>query len=173
MQVSFKQGEINHHALKFMVGLIAISLSNLTEMLSAEGIASISASCHAGGWWRNIFVGLLFAIGSFLLAYNGTTVPQEAILAKVAAIATFCVAMFPCGCGGEDEIIPYVHYVSAAVTFVVLAAFCAIFCKRARAKATRKASWRASVYAICGGIIVVSILVLTMDFISKDALSDW
>src|SRR4051812_37881459 len=122
--------EIYHRSIKLLIGLIAISLASLTNFLSATDIASVSASYYEGDWPRNIFVGCLFAIAAFLLAYNGWSLP-ELILSKVAALSALGVAMFPCGCGSHPEIIRHVHAFSAAGMFLVLAIFCFLFFNRA------------------------------------------
>ena len=48
MKVDFKLNEIDHHVLKFIVGLPAIALDNLTVFLSREALTSISAAHHTG-----------------------------------------------------------------------------------------------------------------------------
>ena len=53
MKLSFKPKEIDDHVLKLTVGLIALSLANLTAWLSAGSIGSISASYYEGGWARD------------------------------------------------------------------------------------------------------------------------
>lgn len=162
MLLEFSKYEIDHHVLKLIVGFIALSLANLAASFSPVPLESISDSYHQGGWARDVFVGFLFAIGSFLLAYNGSSA-WEMIFCKIAAFAALGVAMFPCGCGGHVEIIPYVHYTSAAVMFSVLAGLCAIFYHRARKKGRREAIWRAYIYATCAVIIVASMVVLALD----------
>ncbi len=169
--------EIDHHTIKLIVGVMAISLAALTSIFSEGAIESISASYHEGGWARDIFVGFLFAISAFLLAYNGRSRTQM-LLSKVAAFAAMGIALFPCACGGHREVIPYVHGVSAAVMFLILAVFCYTFYRRARDKARDdsraeyrvQASSRAVVYAVCGITIVASILVLAIDHLLGGAI---
>lgn len=162
--------EIEHRTIKLVVGLIAISLATLTSIFSEDAITSISASYHQGGWARDIFVGFLFAISAFLLAYNGRSRLQM-LLSKVAALAAICIAMFPCKCEYHPEIVPYIHGVSAAVMFIVLAVFCYSFYRRALDKGHIQAKVRAVVYAICGITIAVSILVLVTDHLLSGAIS--
>jgi len=162
--------EINNYTIKLIVGLIAISLATLTSVFSEGAIESISASYHEGGWARDIFVGFLFALAAFLLAYNGHSRAQM-LLSKVAAFAAMGIAMFPCKCEYHPEIIPYVHGVSAAVMFFVLAFFCYTFYLRALGKSGIRAKWRAAVYATCGIIIVASILILAIDHLFDGAIS--
>lgn len=163
--------EIDHRTLKLIVGVIALSLGNLTSFLTHAQITSISESYWEGGWAQSIFVGFLFAIASFLLAYNGLS-RAEMVLSKVAAVAGLAVALFPCGCDGHAETIPYVHYASAAVMFLILAYFCYVFYKRARGKGHTEANRRAFVYVICGVAIIASMLVLAFDAVAHHMLSN-
>lgn len=170
MNLKLSRIEIDHHTMKLIVGVIAISLASLTSFFSQTPLESISASYHEDGWSRDIFVGFLFAMSAFLFAYNGRSA-FEMVLTKIAAFASIGVAIFPCSCGGHQEIIPYVHYVSAAVMFLILMAFCYSFFKRARGKGHAQAIFRAYIYAICGLIIAASIAVLALDFVLDGAIS--
>jgi len=152
------------------VGLIALFLASLTSFFSQTPLQSISASYHEGGWSRDIFVGFLFAISAFLLAYNGRS-KRQMVLSKLAAIAAMGVALFPCNCGNHAELIPKVHGISAAVMFLVLAAFCYLFFQRARGKGHLQAQWRASIYAICGITIIAAILIIALDHFSGGTIS--
>ncbi len=166
-----RRPEIDNHTMKLIVGVIALSLAPVTSYLSATPLDSISASYWAeGDWPRNILVGFLFAIGAFLLSYNGYTTP-EMMLSKVAAFASVGVAMFPCRCEGHEEIIPGVHYISAAVMFGILAIFCYFFFQRAWTKGWAQARIRGLVYAICGLAIVLSISLMALDFLTDEAIS--
>jgi hypothetical protein len=164
------RGEINEHTSKIIVGLIAISLASFTNFFSETPLQSISASYHEGGWSRDIFVGFLFAISTFLLAFNGRSTPQM-VLSKMAALAAMGVAMFPCKGGSNAEVIPYVHGTSAAVMFLILAFFCYTFFRRAREKGHLQAMFRAYIYAICGITIVAFIFIIVMDNVSGGFIS--
>jgi hypothetical protein len=169
VKLSFKPQEIDHHVLKLTVGVIAVTLPILTACLSADLIQSISASYYEEGWARDFFVGFLFAISSFLFAYNGDS-SHEMLLSKIAALAALGVALFPCGCGTHAEIVPYVHYISAAAMFIVLACLCGVFFYRARSKGHREARWRSCVYAGCGITIVIVITVLAIDHFAGEPI---
>lgn len=162
--------EIDYRTIRLVIGVIAISLGPLTSVISGFTITSISASYHEDGFARNIFVGFLFAIAAFLLAYNGRSALQM-VLAKVAAVAAVLVALFPCHCGEHEEIVPYLHYIAAAVMFLILAIFCWFFIERARKKSTREARQRVRVYIVCGVLIVTSIVFLAADPVFQGALS--
>lgn len=154
--------EIDHRTIKLIVGVIAISLAWLTSAFAGTAIASVSASYYEQGWSQSIFIGFLFAIAAFLLAYNGYS-KADMVLSKIAAVAAIGIALFPCQCNDHAELVPYVHAVSASVMFLILAYFCYGFYQRARAKGHAQANARATIYAICGVAIVLSIVVLALD----------
>ena len=162
MKLSFKPKEIDDHVLKLTVGFVGLTLATLTGWLSNHEIGSISASYYEGDWARNVFVGFLFAISSFLFAYNGDSA-TEMIFSKVAAVAGLGVALFPCHCGEPPNVLSYVHYTFAAIMFAVLACLCVIFYRRAHAKGHREAIWRSYIYASCATVIVLVIAVLGID----------
>jgi threonine/homoserine/homoserine lactone efflux protein len=163
--------EIDNHIMKLIVGVIALTLAWLTSYFSSGPLASISESYYEEGWSRDIFVGFLFAISAFLVAYNGLDWPEEMVLAKIAAVAALFVAMFPCDCGRNNEIIPYVHFISAAVMFLSLAMFCWIFYRRALTKPYREARGRAAIYLVCGAVIVLAVVVLAYDGLTGNSVS--
>ena len=57
------------YTLRLIVGFIAFALPPFVIIITATITSSISASYHTNA--RDVFVGLLFVIGAFLLAYNG------------------------------------------------------------------------------------------------------
>lgn len=165
-----KREEIDHRTIKLIVGLIAISLASLTSLFASTPISSISDSYYEVGWSQSIFIGFLFAIAAFLLAYNGES-RSEMLLSKLAAVAALGVALFPCGCGMHTEFIPYVHAISAAMMFLILAYFCYMFFRRAKDKGHPQAKARAGIYAACGIAILLAILALAIDNLFPQSLS--
>ncbi|HMN21572.1 MAG TPA: hypothetical protein PKA16_09275 [Ottowia sp.] len=125
--------EIDSRTIKLIIGVIALGLAPLTSALSPTVIDSISAAYYEGGWAQSIFIGFLFAIAAFLLAYNGRS-RRELVLSKLAAVAALGVALFPCACGTHAPAIPWAHALAAALMFALLAAFCRVFYRRARDK---------------------------------------
>ncbi len=171
-----RRPEIDQYTIKFLIGAIAFSLPWIELALTGGSITSISASFwfDAGPWPRDVFVGFLFAISAFMLAYNGLSEP-EMWLAKIASLAALGVAMFPCQCGDlTREIIPRVHLISAASMFAVLACFCYIFYRRARAKGHPEANWRAAIYSVTGvGMLIAMALFLYYAVSKREALVLW
>jgi hypothetical protein len=170
MSMTPRHPEIDEHTIKLIVGVIALSLGNLTAAFAGAPLSSISASYYAGGWAQSIFVGFLFATASFLIAYNGQSA-GELVASKVAGVAALGVALFPCDCDGHPPLVPYVHYTSAAVLFSILTYFCYCFFKRAWAKGHPQAKARAMIYAGCGAAMVVSLLTLVFDHIGGGSLT--
>ncbi|MEM7705661.1 MAG: hypothetical protein AAF358_08925 [Pseudomonadota bacterium] len=165
-----RRNEINHRTIKLIMGLMSLSLAILTNYFSIEDLTSISEAYHQGGWPRDILVGFLFAVAAFLMAYNGKSF-LEALLSKLAALAAIGVAMFPCGCDGHPQIIPYVHGISAAVMFLILAAFCLYFLGRARQKGHLSAQIRVVIYALCFIVIVAAVGVIAIDYLAGHPIS--
>lgn len=169
--------EIDQQTLKLMVGVVATTLGTLTNAFSTRALDSISASYWEGGWAQTIFLGFLFAIAAFLVAYNGYS-KGEMILAKVAALAAVCVALFPCNCVVSQDLkacarevgdVPLVHGGAAGVLFIILIAFCLIFYKRAGDKKQRlqypEAQRRQWVYLACAVVIAVASLAMGLNYL--------
>ncbi len=162
--------------MKLVVGIVALSLPFLTWFLSwrfgGPALTSISAAYWSGGPARGVFIGFLFAIASFLLAYNGFSRP-EMISSKVASVASLGVALFPCQCDEAGTISSStVHYTSAATLFVLLVFFCYFFYKRAIRKGHPEAIARSWIYVASGVAIVASIVVLAVNGLLEDALAE-
>jgi hypothetical protein len=153
--------EIDHRTLKLVVGVIALTLPGLTNFFASAPLSSISAAYYEQGWSQSIFIGFLFAISAFLLAYNGITL-LEMSLSKLACAAALGVALFPCNCGHLSSV-AWVHYGSAAVMFIVLAFFCYAFYRAAIAKGRVQARIRATIYVACGIGILAAIAAMGWD----------
>ena len=114
------------YTLRLIVGFIAFALPPFVIVITATITSSISASYHTNA--RDVFVGLLFVIGAFLLAYNGrsrTLHPnevgkfwqvldkfwngaiefrlgmrkiEERVVSLIGGFAAICAALFPTAC---------------------------------------------------------------------------
>jgi len=171
--------EINQSTLKLLVGVIALTLAAVCNFFSQSSIDSISAAYFEGGWARDIFVGSLFAVSAFLVAYNGVG-RWEMCLSKIGAFAAACVALFPCHCVqtiSKDPVVLWrllsvqadamgrmseVHYIAAAALFLVLAEFCRIFYGRAKQKGHAEAKIRMGIYTACGLVMIASLTFLSV-----------
>ncbi len=165
---------IDHKTMRLIVGVIALSLPCLTNYFAtfddAPALCSISEAYWRGDWPQTIFLGFLFAIASFLIAYNGISW-TEMILSKIAAVAALGVAMFPCACTDAPEIIHGMHYACAGVMFAVLTYFCWLFLVRAREKGQRNDHARAVIYAVCGVTIIACSLAMAFNGLTGDHMT--
>ena len=174
-----RRPEFDQYTIKFTVGAIALSLPWLELALTKRTINSISASYwYADGFApRTIFVGLLFAIGSLMFAYNGND-ELELVLGKLAALLAIAVALFPCAeCApgvSYREIIPGIHSSSAITLFAILAVFCIIFRHRAKDKIQKEplhAPRRMWVYTVCClGFVAAIVLMVVFKGLEKHVL---
>jgi hypothetical protein len=156
--------------MKLIVGVVALTLAPVASFLAKTSLTSISASYWDEGPSHVIFIGFLFAIASFLLAYNGYS-KREMIVSKVAAFAAVAIALFPCECDPPNRPpVPGVHFPAAATMFLILAFFCYLFYQCARAKGHSRADVRAAIYAICGVAIIVAIFALVIYAAKPDQL---
>ena len=146
----------DYRALRLLVGIIAFALPFTVSLISSISLSSISASYYTEA--RDVFVGMLFIVGSFLWAYNGHST-REAIASKLAAIAAILVAVFPTACDNCDTgLQSIVHYISAASLFIILAYFCfGPFRKNTKGQKGKKGR-RSKIYFICGCIMVICII---------------
>jgi hypothetical protein len=166
-----KRREIDYRTMQLIVGVVAMSLPVLTSLFSSKPLSSISASYYQVGWSQSIFIGFLFTIAAFMLAYNGVS-RRQMMLSKVDAIAALCIVLFPCGCNGHHQLVPHVHALAGASMFLILTYFCYAFYKSAMGKGHAHAKARAIVYAVCGLAMILTILVLTIDSLTGGHLAN-
>ena len=149
------------------MGVIAVSLPIIVSVLAEKPLSSISAS-----YWTNaqdIFVGLLFVVGSFLFAYNGHSLP-ESIASKAASLAAVCVALFPTAPDYyPTDFDSVVHHLAATVLFSILAYFCFIPFRKDVKNAVGKRARRNWIYLGCGWAMIVCMLVI---FVANKTLSE-
>ncbi len=148
----------DYRGLRLLMGLIALSLPILVSALAEKPLTSISASYYSDA--RDIFVGLLFVVGSFLFAYNGHT-EVESLASKIASVAAVFVASFPTACDGcQTGVVSIVHYAAATVLFSILAYFCFVpFRKGIKKQGGRKAR-RNVIYLACGSVMIGCMVVI-------------
>lgn len=154
MEIKQRVGLLDYRLQRFLVGLIAFTLPPVVTILSKEWLTSISASYHAGG--RNMFVGMLFMVATFLIAYNGRGKTQP-VMSKIAAFAAAGVALFPTAEHGVKSLVSNLHYTFAAVLFLILIYFCRCFYKSCKEKGNdREQITRRALYAVCAAVMSLS-----------------
>ncbi len=148
--------------IRFLIGFIALAFPVIVLLVAKERpLTSISYSYHTEA--RNIFVGLLFVLGAFLLVYKGRS-PAEAWVARFGALAPVIAALFPTNCKDcPGDLTTYIHLAAGAVLFLTAAYFClGPFKQAAKSKSGYKADRRVRFYTVCGYAILVSLVVLVI-----------
>ncbi len=168
-------------AVRRALGWLGIALPValfLVAVLTAEPMRP-SISEFYFGQGRDLFVGILCAIGVFLWAYVGYPParagewPTDRLVSRVAAVAAIGVALVPtmdksaaggpfqCAtviqCSIGPDLSRILHYGLAAVFFAMLAVFCLVLFQRGAPgpQDTDKIA-RNRIYAICGWVILGS-----------------
>jgi hypothetical protein len=163
----------DYRGLRLLMGLIALSLPIIVTTLAGKSLTSISASYYSEA--RDVFVGLLFAVGSFLFAYRGHT-RREAIASRIASISALLVASFPTACDGcQSGTVSYIHYSAAALLFLILAYFCLIPFRGVVEVAAGKKARRNLIYLVCGWTIIGCLVVIFVanKTLPEQALVSW
>lgn len=153
MRLQFKDGIFDYRTLRLFIGAIAFTLPFLVTWIADRSLSSISASYHTGA--RDFFVGWMFVIGALMFAYNGHSKPQM-WAAKIAGLAAVCVALFPTACDTcKADRNASVHFMAAAVLFLILAYFCfGPFRQNVKGQPGKKGR-RSTVYFVCGIAILL------------------
>ncbi len=148
----------DYKVLRLLIGIIALSLPYVVIFVSHDALTSISGSYYTNA--RDEFVGMLFVVGAFLVAYNGHTVLQG-IASRFAALATFLIALFPTSCYGcPGDLSSAIHAGSAATLFSILAYFCLGPFRYNTKNQPGSRGRRDKAYVTCGWAMILSIAVV-------------
>lgn len=157
------QDHIAGSYLSLRVGIGAIAV--LFPLVLAGGgslwageplLASFSDYYHTG--MRNIFVGVIFAIGAFLFLYKGFSGLENHVL-DAAGFLALCVAMLPARLPGAPHTLASRLHTAAAILFFLCIAYVAVF----RASDTlplvgdaAAAAWYDGLYRLYGAGMILS-----------------
>ena len=109
---------------------------------------------------RDVLVGCLFAIATFLFVYKGYD-DKDDWTGDAAALCALGVALFP---NSGDQVDKTIHFVSALGFFLALAYFClALFTKSGKSPSERKKQ-RNVVYVVCGVVILCCLAAIGLYF---------
>lgn len=167
LQQENSQLVINYLIMRKAIGILGMSLPFILligNSIANGGIifqSSISAYYYTS--MRNVFVGILCAVGIFLFSYKGHN-KFDNILADIGALFAVITAFFPCLPDGTVPC-PYksydmLHLISAGVFFSVLIIFSMfLFTKSDKKKKDRsgRKKRRNGLYRTCGIIMAISI----------------
>jgi len=164
--ISAKSLMLSIGVLAFIFPILLIIASMIVgDCESIQG--SISAYYHTIS--RNLFVGTLCAISFCLFAYKGYS-ETDNLLATVAASLALGVAFFPTpvdisgtNCITEsvsNGLIGNLHFISAALLFVLLGYFSAFLFTKSKGEMTKQKAIRNSIFKVCGYSIFAFILLI-------------
>lgn len=187
-------GNINDHITRtyvnLRVGMAIIALvlpvlliigSSISDKVAFQG--SISAFYHTG--MRNLFVGSLCTVGSFLYLYKGFN-ERENVALNFAGIFCLGVAFFPTAIPttiqnaqvnylpDEPFIAPYAHGICAVLFFLCIAYVC-IFCGKYTVSLIKDENIRSryiNLYRVIGALMVI-LPVLAVVFTFNSAREYW
>jgi hypothetical protein len=103
--------------------LLGYSLANF------GGLVMGSMSAFYGGVMRDWFVGILWAIGFFLINYKGFSALEDWLLNFAGGFAVL-TAMTPCDCWGGEALVKSAWHTGFAVAFFICMASVCLFCAR-------------------------------------------
>lgn len=121
---------------------------------------SLSHYYHTGV--RDIFVGILFLMGAFLIFYKGyNDVSFDEWLSTAAGVCAIGTALFPTFTSPKatrDElIIGYIHFGFALTFLVILGLFVLIYFRRSFGAVCQEKLRRNKIYTVCGWLIFASV----------------
>jgi len=168
---------ISYLTLRKAVGILGISFPIVLVIGSVVGAdcreiqSSISSYYHTG--MRDIFVGFICAICLFLFAYKGYDY-LDSIAGNLACLFGLGTAFFPTSITEplthcipapiDTQILSSLHFVSAALFFLVLAYFSLVLFTKGAKEPTKRKLKRNMLYRISGYTILGSLLLIAVYF---------
>ena len=124
---------------------------------------SLSHYYHTGV--RDIYVGILFLIGTFLIFYRGyQDVNYDGRWSTIAGFCAIGTALFPTTVEAkpslQTEIIGIVHFVFAFSFLAILGLFVLVYFRRSVGDACAEKKRRNRVYTLCGWSVFVSLALI-------------
>lgn len=187
---------ISFLTLRKAIGYLGISMPIIVRLGAYlfEGIPSnesISAYYYTGT--RDVFVGILFAVGVFLFCYRGPAT-QDNVLTNIAGLSAIAIGLFPteptyhpvilarfpaindpnCRCYENRGLLGYHIYV-VAVFFIILSYLVIFrFTKPDRVPITKQKRSRNKIYILSGIVMLMSFgAIVALKAISKDRSIFW
>jgi len=152
---------INYLTLRKYIGILGIALpvslvAGLAILNNSIDLIQDSISSYYYTEMRNLFVGILVAVGVFLLTYKGYE-KKDNILSGLAGFFAFLIAFIPTS--STDSLQETLHLLSAAAFFFILAYFSYfLFTKSNKSILSPQKIRRNTIYRICAIVMVCSIL---------------
>jgi hypothetical protein len=154
---------INYLTLRKYIGILGIGLPvilviGLAILTNSIGIFQDAISSYYYTPMRNLFVGILVAVGVFLLTYKGYE-KKDNILSGLAGFFAFLIAFIPVS--STNSVQETVHLFSAAVFFIILAYFSYFLFTKSNQQNPSPSKIR-RIYRICAIIMISSILAVPL-----------
>lgn len=173
-----KQQLISYLSLRTLIGILGMALPVLLSVgcfiygECTEIQDSISDYYHTGV--QDIFVGILFVLGFFLLTYKGYE-PIDSIIANAGFVFALGVALLPTQ--SEYCSIRTLHFVSATLLFAVFIYFSLVLFRKGVKKElrTEQKNERNKIYVTCGIIMIACIICIPLSFafLTQEQLSSY
>jgi GNAT superfamily N-acetyltransferase len=154
-------------ALRKAVGWIGIALplvlvlGMLLIFREKPVLKTISLYYHSG--MRDVFVGAICSIALFLFFYKGYD-RLDNWAGNVAGFFAVGIALFPTAAKGPQDWVGVVHFISAAVFFMILSGISMFLFTRTKPDPTRQKVTRNKIYLICGLVMIFSLVSILIYF---------
>lgn len=156
------QQVISYFRLRQLIGMLGIALPLLMVLFNYLAQKNWTIEFSISDYYDNgssgyVFVGVLFVLGFFLLAYKGYE-KVDGRAADVGCVAALGVALFPTT--SKNYTVHVMHFVFALLLFATFIFFSLyLFRKTSGVKTvTRQKVYRNRVYVTCGIIMIVCII---------------
>ncbi|MFN8252535.1 MAG: hypothetical protein U0V75_11710 [Ferruginibacter sp.] len=156
------QQVISYFRLRQLIGILGISLPLLMILFNYISFKSWQIEFSISDYYNNgsagyVFVGVLFVLGFFLLAYKGYEKIDDRA-ADVGCAAALGVALFPTT--SSNYTVHVMHFVFALLLFSTFIFFSLYLFRKTSGvkKITRQKVYRNRVYVTCGIIMIVCIV---------------
>jgi drug/metabolite transporter (DMT)-like permease len=113
---------------------------------------------------RDVLVGGLCAVALFLFFYAGYN-KWDNITGNLAGFFAIIVALFPASEPGVGGVVNAIHFVAAALFFILLASFSLFLFTRGDENPTPRKLTRNFIYVVCGILMLICMLAMLIYFI--------
>ncbi len=162
-------------SLRMIVGILGITLPFILALggwfIFGTGLQdTISEYYHTD--MRDVFVGIVFIIGSFLITYRGHDIIDN-IVSTIGGISAIGAALFPASPGSATTISGILHAIFAALFFLSLIYFALVLFPKTSPviPPTPQKLQRNMVYRACGWIMIISLVLLIIYFLLPNAIT--
>ena len=173
---------LSYMTLRQLIGYLGITLPFVVS-LGACWIFKDRMQPSISGYYytgiRDVFVGMLCAIGIFLFSYRAFGKADD-IAGNLACLFALGVAWFPTAPVPEEtasasaRLIGHFHLGFAALFFLTLSYFCLfLFTKTDSPNPTRRKRQRNGVYRFCGGVMIACLVAMVIVHLLPKASQDW